>query len=512
VAGALAVAGAIMALVERASSNSLRRRIVSLHQAQARAALSLRDKLITDTGAAVTVWEVGKSEPVSFGNGGEFLKNCRSGRDKAAFSSALAELLENGLAFTLSVETHDGDSMAVHGRLVGGYAALYFRPEDHEPVCRLALDMLPIPVWIRGKNLKIEWVNRSFLATSGVLTYEKAIETNVAFHHSECDLAGAARDAGQLVEGKRYATVDGTRHAFALALQPLADGRVIGIAHDITGVTAAKAQLRGNINDHSGVLNIVPMAVAVFGPDRRLASHNRAYAALWELPDTWLNSHPSYVDILDRLRELRRLPDQQDFAAWKRDRTELFETPDVPSEEVWHLPDGKALRVRTKPYQLGGRIVLFEDVTATLSLKSSYQASINVQRALLDTLEEGAAIFGPDGRLKLHNAAFARQWHLSYEELTGEPHLKSIAETCSTQFGKGPIWDIVSAGVSSAAPEDYNDPERFERSDHSILTLMLKRLPDGATLARFEDITDQVRFELELRVPGKGGPATIAAM
>jgi PAS domain-containing protein len=288
---------------------------------------------------------------------------------------------------------------------------------------------------------------------------------------------------------------------------------VIGVAHDITGATEAKAQLWGNIiNDHSGVLNIVPMAVAVFGPDRRLASHNRAYAVLWELPDTWLNSHPSYVDILDRLRELRRLPDQQDFAAWKRDRTELFETPDVPSEEVWHLPDGKALRVRTKPYQLGGRIVLFEDVTATLSLKSSYKASINVQRALLDTLEEGAAIFGPDGRLKLHNAAFARQWHLSYEELTGEPHLKSIAETCSTQFGKGPIWDIVSAGVSSAAPEDYNDPERFERSDHSILTLVLKRLPDGATLARFEDITDQVRFELELRVPGKGGPATIAAM
>jgi len=78
-----------------------------------------------------------------------------------------------------------------------------------------------------------------------------------------------------------------------------------------------------------------------------------------------------------------------------------------------------------------------------------------------------------------------------------KPHLKRIAEACSTRFGSGEVWEIVSAGVSSTAPEQHNE-RRFERSDHSVLSLMLKRLPDATTLARFADITDQTRFELEL--------------
>lgn len=511
VAGVLAVAGSVIALLERTSSNRLRQRIVSLHQTQAGTVLSLRDRLFADTGAAVVVWEIGKSEPLSFGGGGEILKHCLSGGDNTAFSSALAGLLENGVGFTLSADTKGGGSIAVLGRPAAGYAALFFRPEDHEPEYCIALNMLPIPVWIRGKTFDVEWVNRSFLAASGALSFDKAIEADLAFHHSERDLASAARDSGELVEGKRYVTIGGVRHAFVLALQPLADGRVLGIAQDITGVGEAKAQFRRNIGDHSDVLNMMPTALAIFGADRRLASHNRAYATLWDVPDTWLNSHPSYVDILDRLRELRRLPDQEDFAAWKRDRVDLFETTDALSEELWHLPNGKTLRVKTKPYRFGGQIVLYEDVTTKFHLKSSYNAAINVQRAILDTLEESAAIFGPDGRLKLHNAAFARQWRLCDEELSDEPLLKQIAEVCSTRFGNSHIWEIVSAGVSSDAPEQYNDPERFERSGHSVLSLMLKRLPDGATLARFVDITDQIRFELDLQAEDEDQRVTAAA-
>jgi len=32
----------------------------------------------------------------------------------------------------------------------------------------------------------------------------------------------------------------------------------------------------------------------------------------------------------------------------------------------------------------------------------------------LDTLQEGVAAFGTDGRLRLHNTAFARQWRLDF--------------------------------------------------------------------------------------------------
>ena len=71
--------------------------------------------------------------------------------------------------------------------------------------------------------------------------------------------------------------------------------------------------------------------------------------------------------------------------------------------------------------------VLFQDITERLRLESSLNLLTQVQKATLDTLDEGIAIFGTDGRLVLHNALFARMWKLSEDELGGQPHFAEIA-------------------------------------------------------------------------------------
>ena len=40
----------------------------------------------------------------------------------------------------------------------------------------------------------------------------------------------------------------------------------------------------------------------------------------------WLDRHPTDGEILDRLREARKLPEQRDYQAWKRARLALYET------------------------------------------------------------------------------------------------------------------------------------------------------------------------------------------
>ena len=85
------------------------------------------------------------------------------------------------------------------------------------------------------------------------------------------------------------------------------------------------------------------------------------------------------------------------------------------------------MRVVAQPHPFGGLTFLYEDVTEKLALESSYNTLIKVQSATLDTLVEGVAVFGPDGRMKLHNAAFARIWDMSAAELEGEPHVRTIA-------------------------------------------------------------------------------------
>ena len=92
---------------------------------------------------------------------------------------------------------------------------------------------------------------------------------------------------------------------------------------------------------------------------------------------------------------------------------------------MWHLPDGRALRVVTTPNPEGGVTYLYEDVTERLDLHRRYDALIKVQSETLDHLAEAVAVFGSDGRVRLHNPAFHRMWKLSQEALDQRPHVGS---------------------------------------------------------------------------------------
>ncbi len=499
--GALALAGGLWALAEQGVSRRLKQAL-KLAAARARAAVTSREALLATGRESIAAW--GRDgEALSFGGGGELLQACLEGPDALALSLALDQLSENGIAFTLDTRMPDGVTVAVRGRAAGGYAAVYLEASQRasvtEPDFRAVLDALPHPVWVRDNHLALRWANRAFVAASGAASLERAFESDIALDRSERDLASAARTENEPVEAKRYAVVGGQRRALALTLAPLKDGNVAGTAIDVTATAEAEARLQQHIDAHADTLDRLATAVAIFGPDRKLAFYNRAYVKLWDLPEAWLDTHPADSEILDRLRELRRLPEQRDYPAWKRDRLKLYEQASDRPEELWHLSGGKTLRVVAQPHPFGGLSFLFEDVSDQLRLESSYNSLIEVQKATLDTLQEAVAVFSPDGRLKLHNASFARLWRLTAEELAGEPHLKRIAEACDARFGRDNTWDIVNGGVTSAAPERRRDWGEVTRSDGAVISLALSPLPDGATLASFADVTDRFRIETALR-------------
>ena len=231
-----------------------------------------------------------------------------------------------------------------------------------------------------------------------------------------------------MLEAKRFAVVGGQRRAITFTEIPLGDAGIIGTAMDVTDVAAAEARLQQHVDAHADTLDKLPPRWRFSARDQKLTFYNRAFAKLWGLPEDWLDRHPSDGEILDRLREARKLPEQRDYQAWKRARLALYQDArDRTTEELWHLPGGQTMRVVSQPHPFGGLTFLYEDVTEKLTLESNYNTLIKVQSATLDTLQEGVAVFGPDGELKLHNAAFARIWDLEPEELQGEPHVRAIA-------------------------------------------------------------------------------------
>ncbi len=72
--------------------------------------------------------------------------------------------------------------------------------------------------------------------------------------------------------------------------------------------------------------------------------------------------------------------------------------------------------------------ICIENATKEIQLESRYNELIGVQRETLDNLEEGVALFGSDGRLKLFNPAFAQFWNFDVSFLEQEPHVEALAE------------------------------------------------------------------------------------
>src|SRR5208282_5450421 len=198
----------------------------------------------------------------------------------------------------------------------------------------------------------------------------------------------------------------------------------------------------------------------------RLTFFNAAFAALWGLDAAWLAAEPSFGDVLERLRERRRIPEQADFRAFKRERLQLFTSLIAPRQELMHLPDDRTLLLSISPHPLGGLTFVYENVTDRLALERSCKSLTQVRRATLDNLFEGVAVYGSDGRLKLHNPAYLEIWGLTHDGVDW-PAMKQriIARVTARAAASGPL----------------------SRTDGSMLQVATVPLPDGNVLLTYLD-------------------------
>ena len=97
------------------------------------------------------------------------------------------------------------------------------------------------------------------------------------------------------------------------------------------------------------------------------------------------------------------------YREWKANVLRCYKD-ETEHEDWWHLPDGRDLHVMAAQRPDGGVTYLYKDETERLALESRYNALIGVQTETLNSLKEGVAVFGTDGRLKLNNSAFAAIW------------------------------------------------------------------------------------------------------
>lgn len=437
-------------------------------------------------------------------------------QDKSRLVAAIQDLKVEGTSFSISIESPDRHAFVAEGRPAGGKAVVWLRDvsDEGQQIRDLSQDLnlaietresfmgllnvAPFPIWQRDRSMAITWANRAFVRAVEEDHLQDVVVKGAELDHTGKQLARSAVEALDTLSERRYVVIDGQRRSLDFLEIPLKEG-TMGIALDVTRLDEVENVLQRHIDAHGETLNTLASAVAIYGPDKKLIFYNRAYVVLMGLKEQWLETGPLESEVLERLRDARRLPEQADFPAWKRGRLDLYVNLIDQQDELWHLPDGSTLRVIVQPHPFGGLIYLYEDVTDLVTLESNYNQLINVQTETLDNLSEGVAVFGTDGRLKLHNAAFEKIWKISAANLKGEPHFDTIVKACNDLVDDTDSWSPLRKRITSGDAERKSLGAQMDRNDGTIISYGAVPLPDGATLTSFLDITDTIQIERALR-------------
>lgn len=433
----------------------------------------------------------------------------------------LRELAEEGQPFSLTIIGQNGRFLEADGRTAGARVVVWITDstikgleessargrleEARQVIARdptAFLDMLgkaPFPAWRISGVGRLQWANPAYVEAVDGGTLDRVLERQVMLDEKAVEQIRKTLTDGKEIDETRHVAIGGDRRAMRILSFPLSGG-VGAMAFDVTEQERARDELDKHVKAHDETLNHVADAVAIFNADRKLSFHNRAFAKMWDMDEGFLLDMPSHGQLLDRLRERRKLPARSDYAAWRAEELSYYLDISGIEEDEWHLPDNRTLKVTRQRHPMGGLLILFKDITSELNLRTKYNAMIKTQGKTLDSLHEAVVVFGSDGRLKLWNNAFAELWGVEEGLLKDEPDYDDIADFCVPLFHDRETWKAIKGHITDPSSNARQETTgEMKRSDGSILTYVTKPLPDGNTLIAFADVSAQRAVEGALR-------------
>lgn len=428
---------------------------------------------------------------------------------------ALDSLFREGRAFDVFLKTTAGGHVEADGRATGTRAVLRLRDVagtkrdivrildqnrelSHEiRNYRALLNALPMAAWMRDPEGKIRWVNKAYVqaveAADTSEVYERQIELLETRQRVQLRTHSIK---GETFCQRMQLVAGGDRRAHDV-VGITTDDTTVAVAMDVAELVKAKGELDRQVSAFDRTLDRVASPVAIFGHDQRLTFYNEAYRKLWELDPDWLDKFPTDSEVLDRLKELSRLPATVDYRSWKAQLLAVYKS-EPNYEDWWQLPGGRMLHVVAEQRPEGGVTYLYEDVSERLALESRYNALIEVQRETLDSLTEGVAVFATDGRLQLFNSAFLSIWRLSRLAMAQGPHIGEFIALAKVLHDDDAAWASILDSVTSISYQREAISGQMVRPDSSVVDFALTPLPDGGTLVTFADVTVSKSYERAL--------------
>ena len=443
--------------------------------------------------------------------------------DARRLDNTIARLRGYGETFRTEIDLSDGRLIEATGTTIGGLAAVRFmllaglraQLREAESAERGAVatletmqalfDSAPIPVWLRDREGKLNWINTAYAKAVDARSVDSALNHQMEFLAAQDRRTIAARLAEQPMVSERLTTVvEADRRNFSVveASGPLGSA---GLAIDVTETEQVRMELRQTIDSQSETLDQLTTAVARFDEKTRLTYYNAAFQRLFDLTNAYLETEPDHLSLLDKLRTDGILPTERLVRSEMQETDLAAYRATEPTHTLWHLSDARTLRVIATPQPRGGATWIFEDITEKLELESQIKATVQLQRETIDYLSEAVAVFASDGRLRLSNPSFADLFGFDDDMLAARPRVHALSDLATVTVSKRvfkaeeaePAGDEIDQWTLFAhAVTDFDEGGRSNEvgelmlSTGQTISYAIVPLPNAQTMLTFSDISD----------------------
>ncbi len=229
----------------------------------------------------------------------------------------------------------------------------------------------------------------------------------------------------------------------------------------------------------------ISIGLAVFDKNRKLALFNPALTDMTRLPIDFLSLRPTLFSMLDRLREDQMMPEPKNYKNWREKMAALEQAAtDGTYEEIWDLPGGQIYRVIGRPHPDGAVALMFEDISAEVSLTRNFRHELEIGQSVLDTLEDAVVVFSSTGSIIMSNTAYSQLWGVDPGTTFGEIGISDAIQNWQEICDPTSLWEELQnfIGNPGLRTEWYGDAIL---DDGRPLACRFSPLSSGTTLVQF---------------------------
>ncbi len=326
-------------------------------------------------------------------------------------------------------------------------------------------DQMPLPLWKTDLAGNVIWSNPAYKALTD-------------------------RSNGKslpLVEGRAcLETKDGTRW-FNVTIRG-----DVGYAQPVDDLVRAESNLRDMVQAMAKTFAQLATGLAVFDHSRHLQSFNPALADLTGLSPEFLSRRPSLIAMLDGMRDRNMIPEPKDWKGWRQQLADMERAAASGQfEDTWALPGGQTYRISGRRHLDGSLALMIDDISTEIIRSRRYRADLELCQRVVDTMDEGIAVFAATGQLVMSNTAYAALWGHDPGEQLAPIAFGQIAAHWRAMSAPSMLWS--EAEEFSARLEDRIPWQAEARLlDGRLITCRFAPLSDGATLVGFSPIMAEV--------------------